>query len=738
MAMSSTSPSHPPEADAGGAPGEPDGDLAADQPGEKIVGLGTGVDLGDDLEALIAATLNDTVPTPDGTDMTLRKARLMHAAERWFMQTGRLPRPEDWAENDDWPDPMEVKELFGGFRRLIAESSLGNSPLVGPLQMLGPAIARLRANHAQGMRHRRRLEEQLAERGRALDRRERTMRQELVAEMDDRVIAARADLEAQLAELHTELQQAHRLSATEQSRAEKAEREAIKATEQSVTLRRLSAETEQDAQRARARACALLGTVSDDGGVDAAYRAWMEFGGGQFEKLVSAVAGSLASGECEHEITAAINEPIDLPWREGLVSARATERAAGRLMEIVQSEPLDAGLASLRRTSVTVWEARGRAGVLTEVRFLDAEPVLDRSLLEAIAERVMLVDRPLPDREWLIGTQATVVDAQGFDEFLAFLRDPGRARAVLALTGAGSASNAQRLAAQLCGAAHVIRLDREATSRMSQVVGSELGVWGGDVRCYRPGFGAHSPSAKHPRLVRGDGSERSAEEFDQLLVVLAAAPAELPESLEVARAIVHGNGSDDADSEYLSRERLEQRLHTVESENIALRRRQEEDRDSAQPAAPEQKGEHFQTVLEATERAQADAQHLRFAPRALKVAGESPFRRPQEIYERLMILDRLAAEYCAGGLGVRLGERALALGLNWRSGISVTARRQYPDEYSCTYEGHTLDLGPHIVVGSAASAELCARIYVHASDGTSGLERGLIVGYIGRHLPGAG
>ena len=121
--------------------------------------------------------------------------------------------------------------------------------------------------------------------------------------------------------------------------------------------------------------------------------------------------------------------------------------------------------------------------------------------------------------------------------------------------------------------------------------------------------------------------------------------------------------------------------------------------------------------------------------KAFKTAAASPFRPPAEIYLHLMLLDQLAGEYIAGDLGMASGERALQLGLTWRSGVSEAARATHSDDYAFAYDRHTLALGPHVVVANGTGASRNARIYFCVCDGGEETPRGIYVGHIGRHLP---
>ena len=128
--------------------------------------------------------------------------------------------------------------------------------------------------------------------------------------------------------------------------------------------------------------------------------------------------------------------------------------------------------------------------------------------------------------------------------------------------------------------------------------------------------------------------------------------------------------------------------------------------------------------------------HLVFTESADESAADSPFRRPQEILDCLRKLDRLAELYAdPAGFGASLLQAATEVGLNWRTGVSELARNRWPNAYTVSYDGHSLELGPHVAIGSGSGAGFVARIYLHVADGSGGVPRGLYVGHVGRHLP---
>jgi hypothetical protein len=142
------------------------------------------------------------------------------------------------------------------------------------------------------------------------------------------------------------------------------------------------------------------------------------------------------------------------------------------------------------------------------------------------------------------------------------------------------------------------------------------------------------------------------------------------------------------------------------------------------------------SVLEAVQRAASEAKHLRFAPRAFETAEESPFRRPGLVLRTLRQLDELAGLYAQGDIGMSLSQAAQRVGITqWRSNVSELARTRYAKEYTFTFEGQELTIGPHIGLGSGSGASFIARIYLHVADESDAVGRGITVAVVGRHLP---
>lgn len=146
------------------------------------------------------------------------------------------------------------------------------------------------------------------------------------------------------------------------------------------------------------------------------------------------------------------------------------------------------------------------------------------------------------------------------------------------------------------------------------------------------------------------------------------------------------------------------------------------------------------TVLEAVERAAAQSQHLKFAPKAFETAAESPFRRPGLVLRTLRSLDDLAGRFAAGDMGKSLVQAAADHGITqYKHDIAETTRKRYEDDYSFFLDGPgspKLWVGPHIGLGSGSGAQFIARIYLHVADGSDPeVPRGIYVAVVGRHLP---
>lgn len=187
---------------------------------------------------------------------------------------------------------------------------------------------------------------------------------------------------------------------------------------------------------------------------------------------------------------------------------------------------------------------------------------------------------------------------------------------------------------------------------------------------------------------------------------------------------------------------LEARAEHLAEENERLRRALgqvraamgEPDEDEAGAEAEIEEGGPG-SVLAAVELAADRVQHMVLLPDAFESAEDSPFRRPQLVYDALLKLDELARLYAEpGGIGESIGSVARRLGLDWIPDTTDWGGTR-GRHYEVTWKGRKFRLGPHIRLGTGAGAGSTARIYGFFYDGDDEQGRTFVVGHVGRHLP---
>ena len=218
-----------------------------------------------------------------------------------------------------------------------------------------------------------------------------------------------------------------------------------------------------------------------------------------------------------------------------------------------------------------------------------------------------------------------------------------------------------------------------------------------------------------------------------------AAAAEAPQDVSEEWLATHEAALAELEAVREHREQLQRRVDDLEQAAARDRQAISElsaalgDRPAAEPEATAE--EDPKSALEAVRIAADTSEHLTFTESAFESAADSPYRRPAEILDALRKLDQLGARFAAGQMGVSLGQAAQEIGLTWRAGVSELARTRWAKHYVVTHDGHQLELGPHIALGSGSGAGFVARIYLHVADGGGELPRGIYVCHVGRHLP---
>ena len=130
-------------------------------------------------------------------------------------------------------------------------------------------------------------------------------------------------------------------------------------------------------------------------------------------------------------------------------------------------------------------------------------------LVRQLADTIGLKDYDQP----ILSIPIQVEDGTSAKDLVNLLIDKRRTRPVFAIsrTEIGTIINANYLAGQCCGAAHVVVVLPEASFALTDLLGREYSVYRGAIRTYRPGFDPEEDQpSDHPVLSCGE-SERLAQ-----------------------------------------------------------------------------------------------------------------------------------------------------------------------------------------------------------------------------------
>lgn len=137
----------------------------------------------------------------------------------------------------------------------------------------------------------------------------------------------------------------------------------------------------------------------------------------------------------------------------------------------------------------------------------------------------------------------------------------------------------------------------------------------------------------------------------------------------------------------------------------------------------------FPDVAAAVSAAKAEFGALDFLAEAESSAEESPFCRPDDVYNGLRHMDtivrRWRADELPGGFEAAFGE----LIAGYTADISDTAKTKYAQDYRREVGGEAIMLGPHLKFGRG-TPKYCARIYWWVDHA----QRRFVVGHVGKHL----
>lgn len=399
---------------------------------------------------------------------------------------------------------------------------------------------------------------------------------------------------------------------------------------------------------------------------------------------------------------------------------------------------------------------------LKPLHYAFATPRLVRDLLK----RFEIYDGNTP----LLLTPTTLgaADVDGFVDDV--LLDPERTRPVVFISNNPSQSapsaDAESLAANLAGIAHVYQTIYGLPNTLLRRRLGDLAVWGGAVRIYWPGFTLDGNPYLHSlftanRLRSWQGLPFEEYLFRRISSIATATIGMLDTHRAFRRSALRTSlaagqqAGEDFDTVFEELDKAETQNRELQDNVEMLTLERDEARDERdrlkdalalvqqtmsvelQPDAPELDEQPPESVREAVERAAARCPHLVFLDEAYESAARSEFRRPDEVLDALMALERLATLYARPtGIGKSPRAAAEALGLTWKGGVSdSTTGGSRTRRYERSWRGQTIKLGPHLALGGGSGAGLTARIYFYMSEDDEPTDRKIVVGHVGAHLP---
>lgn len=352
------------------------------------------------------------------------------------------------------------------------------------------------------------------------------------------------------------------------------------------------------------------------------------------------------------------------------------------------------------------------------------------------------------------------------DKFLELLQSPNRKLPIVFLSPYASDQEnklgSSDLAQHLAGIAVVVEAtSTEVTWEIGKSLGRLLSCFNGGARIYWPGFKQDDSPKQHPlylstkiEAVGSDTVRRAIERtiFSVASIRFSPSPkinAIVRSALESERAerVVSQKGSSNLDWEEYALELDEKlkaatiKVNELEAENANLRENQKfvytpSTENIADQLSNDTAERNPTTNLNAVEFARIDFKNLEILDSAISSAKDSPFFRPQDIYDALRDLNKVADNWASQRLKTGSGgdiRRQLAdegWGKRCSMHISDTTRTKYGEHYTFEYKGEKVLFEPHITLGSG-DANNCASIHFIADNDANKF----IVAHVGRHLP---
>jgi predicted HicB family RNase H-like nuclease len=325
----------------------------------------------------------------------------------------------------------------------------------------------------------------------------------------------------------------------------------------------------------------------------------------------------------------------------------------------------------------------------------------------------------------------------------------------------------------LLGFAHVAALkDQETTDQWTETVGQHMACYNGAIRIYWPGWRPDNPSINHklylPWYLPTDHAEAPKLIFGLLARVSSFRLMEgetvskvqslfqqkekdksekLKKQLEIykKKAVQTDNKEQEQfleafektlqENDLIKEENksLKEELATAKDNLEALCRSSGTESINAEDCGMPVEPREFLTVLEAAKAASQDfSGNLHFLNTSFASAANSPFARPEEVYQHFKALNDLVAEWREkeGKLGRGwkdwFDEHGIA---DYKAQISQTTKGKYGDEYKFIYKGERKFFEPHFTLGSG-DPNRCLSIHWYQDDD----DLTVIIGHCGKHL----
>jgi hypothetical protein len=525
--------------------------------------------------------------------------------------------------------------------------------------------------------------------------------------------------------------------------------------------------------------------------VRAVYGAQLSFGDAtDADDVLRVVAGWFAQGRAPAEVGTSwdvTQASYPLPGDGHTLDVEVLHGESGRLWQGTWRHPYsdDESVHIVSEVTICDADAVSVAITLRTVRVREQMAESNESLRAPRLVRDLLSRFDVQDAGARLSPEPQVLDSGMTDAFVDdLLFNPRRTRPVVLVTDDGYALrpnvDPRELARELAGLAHVYyTLHGLPAARLGRRLGA-LGCPHGALRVWWPGLRADSDPRRHTLLTRERlrawrGPRTPVDMvFSRLSAAAAAlaAPADQTQIRREARRarlqaadvpsewlseyeqtldvlddtrIQLQSARDERDAAFEARDDAQLRVMELEEELVEVRRGfgqfQEALAADAQDAAEETTVEDETapaTVLEAVQRAERTCQHLAFAPRAFESAESSPYRKPDDILDALLKLDRVAALWAREeGIGTTLAAKASELGLDWKGGVAMSTRPggSRADQYEVRWQERTWTLGPHVRLGGGPGAGNTARIYLFLYEEPDAFaDRRFVIGHVGRKL----